>query len=299
VSQIRDLHVFVAVAESGSFSAAARSLRLSPSTVSKLIARIENRVGVRIFDRSLKSAILTREGEIYLQNVRRAIDAMAELESLGETLARVPHGTLRVHAGPSFTRSQIAPLLPEFAARYPDLRIEFRLGPRFVGLADDMDIAIHFGTLADSSLVLRRIATSRRILCAAPSYLGRRGVPKTPRDLMAHQLLNYTMPGRETWPFFRGQKVEHVPIQSQICADQADLLLELVRQGMGIVRLPEFDVADDFAAGRLVPVLAGYARREAIYAVVRARRNLSPRLRVFIDFVEQRLRDKAWNVEPR
>ncbi len=299
MNQIKDLHVFVAVAESGSFSAAARSLRLSPSTVSKLIARIENRVGVRIFDRSLKAAILTREGEIYLQNVRRAIDAVAELESLGETLARVPHGTLRVHAGPSFTRSQLAPLLPEFASRYPDLRIEFRLGPQFVGLADDMDIAIHFGALADSSLVLRKIATSRRILCAAPSYLDRHGVPRQPRDLTSHRLLNYTMPGRETWPFYRGQKVEHVPIQSQLCADQADLLLELVRQGMGIVRLPEFDVADDFASGRLVPVLASYTRREAIYAVVRNRRNLSPRLRVFIDFVEQKLRDKSWNVDPR
>jgi len=299
MTQIKDLHVFVAVAESGSFSAAARSLRLSPSTVSKLISRIENRVGVRVFDRSLKAAILTREGEIYLQHVRRTIDAVAELESLGESLARVPHGTLRVHAGPSFTRSQLAPLLPEFAARYPDLRIEFRLGPQFVGLAGDMDIAIHFGALADSSLVLRKIATSRRILCAAPSYLDRHGVPRLPRDLTSHRLLNYTMPGRETWPFYRGQKVEHVPIQSQLCADQADLLLELVRQGMGIVRLPEFDVADDFASGRLVPVLASYTRREAIYAVVRSRRNLSPRLRVFIDFIEQKLREKSWNVDPR
>ena len=128
MNQIQDLHVFIAVAESGSFSAAARSLRLSPSTVSKLIARIENRVGVRIFDRSLKAAILTREGEVYLESVRRAVDAIDELQSLGESLAKVPHGTLRIHAGPSFTRSQLAPLLPEFAAQYPDVRIEFRLG---------------------------------------------------------------------------------------------------------------------------------------------------------------------------
>lgn len=299
MKQIQDLHVFVAVAESGSFSAAARSLRLSPSTVSKLISRIENRVGVRIFDRSWKAAILTREGEFYLQNVRRAIDAITDLESLGETLARVPHGTLRVHAGPLFTRSQLAPLLPALAALYPDLRIEFRLGPQFVGLADDMDIAIHFGALPDSSLIPRKIAASRRVLCAAPSYLGRHGVPKAPGELASHRLLNYTMPGRETWPFISGQKVEHIPIQSQICADQADLLLELARNGMGIVRLPEFGVADDFDAGRLVPLLTSYTRREAIYAVVRTRRNLSPRLRVFMDFIEQNLRDKSWNIDPR
>ena len=296
MNQIQDLHVFVAVAESGSFSAAARSLRLSPSTVSKLVARIENRVGVRIFDRSLKAAILTREGEVYLESVRRAIDAIDELQSLGESLAKVPHGTLRIHAGPSFTRSQLAPLLPEFAALYPDVRIEFRLGPRFVGLADDMDIAIHFGSLPDSSLVLRKIATSRRVLCAAPAYLQKYGVPKVPADLTRHRLLNYTMPGRETWPFYRGQKVEHIPIQSQICADQAELLLELTRAGMGIFRLPEFDVAEDFKSGRLAPLLTEYTRRESIYAVVRTRRNLSPRLQVFIDFVQKRLRGKSWNV---
>ncbi len=296
MNQIQDLHVFVAVAESGSFSAAARSLRLSPSTVSKLIARIENRVGVRIFDRSLKAAILTREGEVYLESVRRAIDAIDELQSLGESLAKVPHGTLRIHAGPSFTRSQLAPLLPEFTEQYPDVRIEFRLGPHFVGLADDMDIAIHFGSLPDSSLILRKLATSRRVLCAAPGYLQKYGVPKAPVDLTRHRLLNYTMRGRETWLFYRGQKVERISIQSQICADQAELLLELTRGGMGIFRLPEFDVAEDFKSGRLVPLLTEYARRESIYAVVRTRRNLSPRLRVFIDFVEKRLRGKSWNV---
>ena len=296
MNQIQDLHVFVAVAESGSFSAAARSLRLSPSTVSKLVARIENRVGVRIFDRSLKAAILTREGEVYLESVRRAIDAIDELQSLGESLAKVPHGTLRIHAGPSFTRSQLAPLLPEFAALYPDVRIEFRLGPRFVGLADDMDIAIHFGSLPDSSLILRKIATSRRVLCAAPAYLQKYGVPEAPADLTRHRLLNYTMAGRETWPFYRGQRVEQIPIQSQICADQAELLLELTRSGMGIFRLPEFDVTEDFKSGRLVPLLTEYTRRESIYAVVRTRRNLSPRLQVFIDFVQKRLRGKSWNV---
>lgn len=299
MNQFKDLHVFVAVAESGSFSAAARSLRLSPSTVSKLISRIENRLGVRIFDRSLKAAILTREGETYLENVRRAIDAIADLESLGESLSKVPHGTLRVHVGPSFARTQIAPFLPEFTGLYPDLRIEFRLGPRFVGLADDMDIAIHFGALADSSLVLRKLATSRRVLCASPAYLKRAGMPKVPGDLTSHRLLNYTMPGRERWPFIDGSHTEYVPIQSQICADQAEFLQELARAGMGIVRLPEFDVWDDFAAGRLVPVLAQYTRPEAIYAVMRTRRNLSPRLRVFIDFIQKKLRDRAWNLSAR
>jgi DNA-binding transcriptional LysR family regulator len=299
MDRIGEFQVFAAVAQTGSFSAAARSLRLSASAVSKLIARVENRTKVRLFDRSTKAAILTREGEAYLETIRRVLDAMADVDSVGDTLSRVPHGTLRIHAGPSFTRTQLAPILPEFMARYPDMRLEFRLGPKFVGLADDMDLAIQFGSLSDSSLILRKLAMSRRILCASPAYLERNGTPAAPADLAAHHLLNYTMPGRESWPFVKGQAVQKIDVRARISADQAELLLELAREGMGIARLPEYDTADDFAAGRLVPLLTSYCPPEAIYAVVRTRRNLSPRLRVFIDFIEQKLRSTAWNLDRR
>ena len=291
--------MFAAVAQAGSFSAAARSLRLSASAVSKLIARIENRARVRLFDRSTKAAILTREGEAYLETIQRVLDAMAEVDSVADTLSRVPHGTLRIHAGPSFTRTQIAPLLPEFLRRYPDLRVEFRLGPKFVGLSDDMDLAIHFGSLSDSSLILRKLATSRRVLCASPEYLKAHGTPAAPADLATHQVLNYTMPGRETWPFVKGKAEQKVPVRARVSADQAEVLLELARSGMGIARLPEFDTAEEFESGRLVPLLTADSLPEAIYAVVRTRRNLSPRLRVFIDFVEQKLRHAQWNLDPR
>ncbi len=291
--------MFAAVAQTGSFSAAARALRLSASAVSKLIARVENRTKVRLFDRSTKAAILTREGEAYLETIRRVLDAMADLDSVADTLSRVPHGTLRIHAGPSFTRTQLAPVLPEFMLRYPDLRLEFRLGPKFVGLADDMDMAIHFGALADSSLILRKLAMSRRVLCASPEYLERHGTPTAPDQLVSHELLNYTMPGRESWPFLTGRAVQKIRVHAKVSADQAELLLELALNGMGIARLPEFDTAEDFAAGRLVPLLTSFCAPEAIYAVVRTRRNLSPRLRVFIDFIEQKLRNKAWNLDRR
>ncbi len=224
---------------------------------------------------------------------------MADVDSVGDTLSRVPHGTLRIHAGPSFARTQLAPVLPEFVARYPDLRLEFRLGPKFVGLADDMDLAIHFGSLADSSLILRKLAMSRRVLCASPEYLARHGTPTAPADLASHDLLNYTMPGRECWPFVTGQTVQQIDVHARVSADQAELLLELARDGMGIARLPEFDTADDFATGRLVPLLTAFCPPEAIYAVVRSRRNLSPRLGVFIDFIEQKLQRKTWNLDRR
>ena len=294
---IEEFHVFVAVAERGSFSAAARMLRLTPSTVSKLIARVERRFGVRAFDRTSKAATLTREGETYLEHIHRVLDAMADVDALADTLTRVPQGMLRIHTMPSFAHHQLAPLLPEFLAQYPDLRFEFRLGPRYLTLTDDMDIAIQFGSLSDSSLVARKIASSRRILCAAPAYIKRHGAPVAPDDIAAHRLLSYSIPGRETWAFVEGGKVRQIRVESKVAADQADFLLELARAGMGIARLPEFQIFNDFSAGRLVPVLTEFCAREPIYAIVRTRRNLSPRLRVFIDFVEQKLRGAPWNVE--
>ena len=296
---IDEFHVFVAVAERGSFSAAARVLRLTPSTVSKLIARIEKRFGVRAFDRTSKAATLTREGESYLEHMRRVIDAMADVEALSDTFARVPHGVLRIHTMPSFAHHQLVPLLPDFMAQYPDLRFEFRLGPRYVTLTDDMDIAIQFGSLSDSSLVARKIATSRRVLCASPAYIKQHGMPGAPDELAKHQLLSYSIPGREFWSFVESGKLREIRVQSRVLADQADFLLEMTRAGMGIARLPEFQVMNDFTSGRLVPVLANYCPREPIYAIVRTRRNLSPRLRVFIEYVERRLRDASWNFDSR
>ena len=294
---INEFHVYIAVAEGGSFSAAARALRLTPSAVSKLILRLENRVGVRLFDRSAKSAILTRDGEAYLKSVQQVIDAIADVDSLANSLTSVPHGTLRIHTTPSLATGQLAPLLPEFMSAYPDLRVEFRLGPKFVGLADDMDIAIQFGSLTDSSLVQRRLATSRRILCASPEYLSQHGTPANPGELEKHSLLNYSMPNRDTWPFRTQGQVIDVPIRAKVSSDQAEVLLALARDGLGIARLPQYHVMDDIESGRIVPLLTEYSFNEAICAVFRTRRNLSPRMRVFIDFVEGKLQAKAWNLD--
>jgi DNA-binding transcriptional LysR family regulator len=297
--RLEDFHVFVTVAESGSFSAAARILGLSPSTVSKLIGRLEKRFNVRAFDRTSQAAVLTREGEVYLQYIRRVIDAAADVDSLAEALEQGPHGTVRVHTSLSFARSQIVPLLPEFVRRYPDVKLLFRVGPRFVTLTNDMDVAVWFGATTDSSLVARKIGTSRRILCATPAYLERHGRPRTPAELDRHELLSWSIPGRESWPFLQAGKVREVSAQFRASADLADLLVQMARADLGITRLPEFMIADDIRAGALVPLLDEFSFPEPIYAIYRSRRHLSPRIRTFIDFLADSMREAPWNLDRR
>lgn len=300
VDRLEDFHVFVTVAERGNFSAAARQLRLSPSTVSKAITRVEKRLGVRVFDRSAKTAAtLTREGELYLEQARRVIDAVADVDALADSLTRVPQGTVRLHTRPSLARHALVPLLPDFMAQYPDLRLNFRLGPRFNTLTDDMDVAMVLGSLSDSSLVARRIASYRRTLCAAPAYLARHPAPASLEDLSCHRLLRYSVPGRESWEFVQDGKSRHLPVDAWLSADQADLMLELTRKGVGITQLPEFQLIEDFAAGHLVPLLPDLGVVEPIYIVYRKQRSLSPRVRAFLDFVVDRFGQMPWNLDRR
>ncbi len=297
IDRLEDFHVVVTVAERGNFSAAARLLRLAPSTVSKAITRIENRLGVRVFDRSSKSAAtLTREGEVYLEQVRRVMDAVSDVDALADTLTRVPQGMVRVHTRPSLARHALIPLIPAFMAQYPDLHLNFRLGPRFNTLTDDMDVALVFGTLPDSALVARRIASFRRTLCAAPAYLASHPAPTSIADLTKHKLLTYSLPGRDTWTLLDQGTPRQVKVESCLSADQADLLLELSRRGVGITQLPEFQLMPDFQSGELVPLLPECGIPEPLYIVYRKQRNLSPRVRTFIDFVAERFREAPWNL---
>ncbi len=295
--RLEDFRVFVTVAETGSFSAAARVLQMSPSTVSKLIARMEQRMQVRAFDRSTQAAVLTREGEVYLEYIRRVLDAAADVEGLVDALAQEPQGAVRIHTSLAFARSQIAPLLPDFVARYPDVELVFRVSPRFVALTNDMDVAIWFGALDESSLVARKIASSRRMLFATPEYLARRGTPRTPAELEGHELLSFSIPGRESWPFLQNGKIREMPARFRVSADLAELLYQLALAHLGIARIPEFMVVDEVRRGVLVPLLQEYAFPEPIYAIYRSRRQLSARIRSFINFLADAVKDADWNLD--
>lgn len=299
MDRIDEFKLLMVVGKNGSFSAAARLSGLSPSAVSKIVTRIEERAKIRLFDRTSKSTNLTREGASYLESIAKVIDAVNDVDSLADVLAREPRGTLRVHAGPSFAKNYIAPFLMKFAEVYPDVHIEFRLGPRFAGLTDDIDIAIHFGPLPDSPFIARKLATSRRLLCATPAYLEQHGTPTEIDQLSAHKLLNYTMADRLYWPFTADGKGKLFKVDSAVSSDQAEFLRELALRGGGIARIAEYVVFEELAAGKLVAVLEKFAIAEGIFAIFRNRRNLSPRLRVFINALRQGLKEQPWNLDRR
>ncbi|MDJ0390786.1 LysR family transcriptional regulator [Roseomonas sp. E05] len=282
--------VFVRAVEDGSFSAAGRSLSLSPSAVSKMIARVENRLGVVLFNRSLRNLTLTPEGEAFYPAARQAIEAVEEAEAAafgGVALRDV----LRVRSMPTFAIHQLAPLVPAFRRQHPGLRLEFILGNEAGNLLEGgVDVALYIGELPDSSLIARRITIMRWIICAAPAYLAEHGAPSSPADLADHECLNFNkrMPW-STWTFRDSEhSVRRIRASGSVTANQGQMLMALALAGVGIARLAEFQIAGDLAAGRLVRLFPEHESKmeESIYAVHQSKRHVSQRVRVFLDFLE-------------
>jgi DNA-binding transcriptional LysR family regulator len=285
-----EMLVFVRAVEDGGFSAAGRSLSLTPSAVSKLVARMENRLGVLLFRRSRRTMALTPEGEAFYASALRAIEAVEETEA-SVFSGSVARDTLRIRSMPTFAASQLAPLIPAFRRAYPSLRLELQLKIEPGNLLDGgMDVAIHVGQLADSSLVAHRFAGTRWIICAAPAYLAQHGTPRRPADLAQHECLNFVPSmSASIWTVKGvGRASRRIKISSSIVTNQGQMLLELARAGVGIVRLAEFHVVGDLMAGRLVELFPDQQSTEEdpIYAVYQSKRHLSQRIRVFLDFLD-------------
>ncbi|MGB6103297.1 MAG: LysR family transcriptional regulator [Pusillimonas sp.] len=288
--RIEEIEVFVRVVEYGSFSATAEKLNLSPSGVSKLIQRLENRLGVQLFYRNSRQLRPTEEGELLYRQGRGAIETLDNAES--SVSVRHSHsGILRINTMLTFAKYQLAKVMPEFCERFPGLQIEFVLGAMPIDmLKQGIDLAIHSGAMPDSTLVARPLASSKWILCAAPAYLEKHGVPQSPDDLRQHNCLHFAM--ATPWNLWKFQGDEQVAREARgkIGADQGDMLLQLALEGMGIVRLAEFHISNELFSGRLVPVLEDFAdqRDEPLYMLYRARKNLSPRVEVLIQFLQEK-----------
>ncbi|MCE6076820.1 LysR family transcriptional regulator [Agrobacterium vitis] len=287
-----EMEVFVAAAELQSFSAAGRRLNVSPSAVSKLVTRIEDRLGTRLLVRSTRIMKLTPEGEVYLARAQRILAQIAETEKIvaggGKT---VPRGLLRVNASVGFGERYLLPLAPKFLALYPEVRLDISLTDGVIGLIEERtDVAIRSGPMGDSSLMARKLLESRRVIVASPDYLQTYGTPKTPQDLIGHNCFSFNF-GRSLneWPFRDpvSSDVYRLPISGNTMVNSGMIMRRLCLAGSGLGRVGQFHVQPDIDAGFLTPVLEEYNAEdiEMIHAVYTGHEHLAARIRAFIDFI--------------
>lgn len=291
-----EMDVFVQVAELRSFSAAGRKLRLSPSAVSKLVTRLEDRLGTRLLVRTTRSLQLTPEGEIYLERAQAILTDIQEAERMvAAGGAAVPRGRLRVSASVAFGVCYVVPLIPEFLTLYPEVELEISLSDSVIDIVGERaDVAIRVGSLRDSSLKARKLLESRRVIVASPAYITRKGLPATPDDLDRHNCLTFNFrPTAEGWSFRdpRNGSVFVKPVFGNLQANNGPTVRSLCLEGMGLARVGQFHVQPDIDAGRLVPVLEDCNPEdiEMIHAVYAGHDHLAARIRAFIDFLASRI----------
>lgn len=284
-----ELQLVVELARAGGMSAAARQLDVTPAAVSKRLAQIEARLGVRLFNRSTRRLSLTAEGEVYLESARRILDEIEDLDQLIASRQDSPRGRLKVNAPLGFGRSYIAPAIAEFAQKYPDVTLQLQLTDSPADFVRDaFDVAIRFGDLPDTRLIARKIAPNRRLVCASPGYLKTHGVPTTPHDLARHQciVLRQNEDAYSLWRFTKGRRSETVKVRGALSSNDGEVTLTWGLAGLGILQRAEWDLARYLRSGRLVRVLEDYALPQAdIYAVFPERHHLSVKVRIFVDFL--------------
>ena len=292
-----DLAFFAAVVKQGSLSAAARELEVSPPAVSKRLAQLERRLGVRLLHRTTRRVSLTAEGEVYVEVGRRILSEIEELERRIGSARAAPRGLLRLNATLGFGRIYVAPVVSAFRRRYPEVEVLLELTDRPVNLTDEaFDVGIRFGDLPDARIVARKIATNRRLLCASPKYLDQRGRPAIPHDLTRHDciVLRQNDSAFGTWKLVRGRRSESVKVRGPLSSNDGSVVLGWALDGHGILMRAEWEIADHLRAGRLERVLSDCALPSAdIYAVYPERHHLSARVRVFVDFLVERFRAYA------
>lgn len=291
------------VVQAGSLSAAARQLGCSPASVSRHVSRLEDMLRVRLINRSSRRLSLTEVGEIYLHHVERIIADIDEAHEAVAEMVQVPRGLLHVHSRVTIGDHVIVPALPDFLERYPDVRINLTLSDERVDLVDQkVDVAVHSGWLDDSALIARTLVSTPRIVCGAPNYLKRHPAPAHPHDLMQHQCLTYRYDfGKPAWRY-RGHGEEgEIKLISQIQSNSGQGLRAMAIAGVGLTLLPTWLITIDLAVGRLVRVLEDYdvgiaqlPFENSVYALYQPTRHMSPKVRVFIDFLAELFSDRKF-----
>lgn len=292
MDQLAEMRVFVHAIERGTFAGAASAMGLTPSAVSKLIGRLEARLGVRLVNRTTRKLSLTAEGETYFVTGRRLIEAVDGLEQEVAASAGEPRGTLRISTTVSFGVQHLAPAMIDFQRRYPRVRINMSLTDRPINLhAEQIDVALRVGPLSDSSLMSRKLGEIGRVICASPAYVEQFGEPKHPQDLANHSCIVFTAAGRGRWAFKAADGgVEQRDVSATFATDSHDCMLQLALHGAGIARLADFQVARPIKAGQLVALLTEHHHPDPTpaFAIFPPGTQKVPKVRVFLDFLLER-----------
>lgn len=294
-----DLRVFVRVMDRGNFSSAASDLGITPSAVSKLISRLEDRLGVRLLERSTRRLALTPEGETFLARARRIVADIEEAEAEVARVRGAPRGKLRINSGTAFGLHQLAPALADFLARYPEIDIDLSITDRLVDLIDEQsDLAVRSGHIPEGPFVHRKIADLQRVICAAPSYLEKRGKPQIATDLKGHDCVLVAGPGLNRWPFKTRSGIEVVEVRPRVTTDDAEAAVRLAVEGAGIVRLSDVIVGGRLRKGELVALLTDVHHSEPypLAAIYPAGRHRLPRVAVFLEFLHERFGHAPWRL---
>jgi len=292
MDRLTALTVFRQVVAQGSFAAAGRRLGLSPAAVSKNVRELEAHLGVRLLNRTTRRMSLTEAGVIFYERVRRVVEEVEEARVAVSQLQATPRGTLRVSAPVSFGISHVAPVLPDFMRRYPELHVDISLTDHQVDLVDEgIDVAIRIGTLTDTSLIARRIREYDRVVAASPDYWRKHGMPKHPSDLSDHNCLTYAyFASGRTWHLNAPEGGEiAVRVGGSLNANNGEILLRAAEDGVGVIQSPSFICDQAIAEGRLIPALQEFGFEPVgLHAVFPHARNLSTKVRVFVDFLVER-----------
>jgi DNA-binding transcriptional LysR family regulator len=298
---LQEITIFARIVGTGSLSSAARDLGMSPAVVSRRLASLESRLGVRLINRTTRSLHLTDEGAAYYETCNRVLSEIQEADAAVSAGRAEPRGVLRVALPASFGNQHVAPLVPKFAERYPDVQLALSLSDRAVNVVEEgFDLAVRIADLADSSLAARKLAPNRRVVCASPAYLQRHGIPRTPDELLQHNCLatDFTM----NWEY-RGPdgKPGSVRVAGRYACDNWEVLREWALAGLGIALKSTWDVRRHLEDGSLVSLLPGYtfATDVAIYAVYPHRRHLPAKTRAFIEFLAESFGPEPYWDRPR
>ena len=298
MDRFQEMRAFVAVVDSGSFVGAAAALELSKAAVSRQVGDLEARLGVRLLHRTTRRLSLTDEGEVFHARAKDLLGALDDAEAEVAARKGEAEGVLKVTAPVSFGLQQLAPLWPRFMAKHPRVRLEVTLSDRFVDLVDEgFDMAVRIARLPSSSLVSRRLSSTRTVLCASPRYLKAHGRPKHPSDLARHQVLAYNLLSiGESWEFTGPEGAVTVKVQPRLRTNSGDTCRAVALLHQGIILQPSFLVAEDLRAGTLVEILPQWKTLElGIYAVYPSRKHVLPKVRLLIDHLARSLASRDWS----